>query len=68
MQKRKLGKSNYAIPADSFARTVAFAITQPDVDDHLHNHGFLHAGRGHWRLAPAFDLNPFHDRTRGLKI
>jgi len=37
------------------------------VDDHLRNHGFLHAGRGHWRLAPAFDLNPFPDRVRELK-
>jgi serine/threonine-protein kinase HipA len=37
------------------------------VDDHLHNHGFLHANRGQWRLAPAFDINPFPDRVRELK-
>jgi NAD(P)-dependent dehydrogenase (short-subunit alcohol dehydrogenase family) len=27
----------------------------------------LHAGHGQWRLAPAFDLNPFPDRVRELK-
>jgi serine/threonine-protein kinase HipA len=37
------------------------------VDDHIHNHGFLHATRGQWRLAPAFDLNPFPERLRELK-
>ena len=37
------------------------------VDDHLRNHGFLHVGHGQWRLAPAFDLNPFPDRFRELK-
>ena len=37
------------------------------MDDHLRNHGFLHAGRGLWRLSPAFDLNPFPDRHRELK-
>lgn len=38
-----------------------------NVDDHLHNHGFLHAERGKWRLAPAFDINPLPDRERELK-
>ena len=38
-----------------------------NVDDHLHNHGFLHVGHGQWRLAPAFDLNPFPDKERELK-
>src|SRR5262249_16632309 len=37
------------------------------VDDHLLNHGFLHHDRGKWRLAPAFDLNPFPERQRELK-
>ena len=37
------------------------------MDDHLHNHGFLHAGHGLWELAPAFDINPFPDRHRELK-
>jgi serine/threonine-protein kinase HipA len=37
-----------------------------NVDDHLRNHGFLHVAHGQWRLAPAFDVNPFPDRTREL--
>jgi serine/threonine-protein kinase HipA len=31
------------------------------------NHGFLHVDRGLWRLAPAFDINPFPERLRELK-
>jgi len=38
-----------------------------NVDDHLQNHGFLHVERGLWRLAPAFDLNPFPDKHRESK-
>jgi serine/threonine-protein kinase HipA len=48
-------------------RRIAFSILINNVDDHLHNHGFLHVGHGQWRLAPAFDLNPFPDRVRELK-
>lgn len=48
-------------------RRMAYSILITNVDDHLHNHGFLHAERGLWRLAPAFDLNPFPDRARELK-
>lgn len=48
-------------------RRIAFSILINNVDDHLHNHGFLHVGHGLWRLAPAFDLNPFPDRVRELK-
>jgi serine/threonine-protein kinase HipA len=48
-------------------RRMAFFVLITNVDDHLHNHGFLHASRGQWRLAPAFDLNPFPDRIRELK-
>jgi serine/threonine-protein kinase HipA len=33
----------------------------------LVNHGFLHVDRGQWRLAPAFDVNPFPERQRELK-
>lgn len=40
-------------------RRVAFGIAIGNTDDHLRNHGFLHApGLDAWRLAPAFDLNP----------
>jgi serine/threonine-protein kinase HipA len=48
-------------------RRIAYFVLITNVDDHLHNHGFLHASRGQWRLAPAFDLNPFPDRMRELK-
>jgi serine/threonine-protein kinase HipA len=48
-------------------RRIAFSIRIANVDDHLHNHGFLYAGEGHWRLSPAFDINPFPDRERELK-
>ena len=33
----------------------------------IFNLGFLHAGNGLWRLAPAFDLNPFPDKQRESK-
>lgn len=48
-------------------RRMAFSVMITNVDDHLRNHGFLHARRGQWRLAPAFDLNPFPDHVRELK-
>ncbi|HEY2515787.1 MAG TPA: type II toxin-antitoxin system HipA family toxin [Polyangiaceae bacterium] len=48
-------------------RRIAFSILVTNVDDHLLNHGFLHVGHDQWRLAPAFDLNPFPDRARELK-
>lgn len=47
-------------------RRIVFSVLINNVDDHLLNHGFLHAGSG-WRLAPAYDLNPFPDRVRELK-
>lgn len=48
-------------------RRIAFSILITNVDDHLHNHGFLHQQLGQWRLAPAFDVNPFPERVRELK-
>jgi serine/threonine-protein kinase HipA len=48
-------------------RRIAFSILITNVDDHLRNHGFLHADRGQWRLSPAFDINPFPERVRELK-
>jgi serine/threonine-protein kinase HipA len=48
-------------------RRLAFSVLITNVDDHLHNHGFLHEGKGQWRLSPAFDVNPFPDRARELK-
>lgn len=48
-------------------RRIAFSILINNVDDHLHNHGFLHVQQGQWTLAPAFDVNPFPERARELK-
>ncbi len=48
-------------------RRMAFSILMTNVDDHLRNHGFLHANHGQWSLAPAFDINPFPERMRELK-
>lgn len=48
-------------------RRILFNLLITNVDDHLQNHGFLHMERGFWRLAPAFDLNPFPDKVRESK-
>lgn len=48
-------------------RRMVFNLLITNVDDHLQNHGVLHAGGGKWRLAPAFDLNPMPDKDRELK-
>jgi serine/threonine-protein kinase HipA len=48
-------------------RRIAFSILVTNTDDHLRNHGFLHDGRGLWRLSPAFDINPSPERVRELK-
>jgi serine/threonine-protein kinase HipA len=48
-------------------RRLVFNLLITNVDDHLRNLGFLHVGRGFWRLAPAFDLNPFPDKQRESK-
>jgi serine/threonine-protein kinase HipA len=39
-------------------RRLVFNMLISNSDDHLRNHGFLHAGRNGWQLSPAFDLNP----------
>lgn len=48
-------------------RRLVFNLLITNVDDHLQNHGFLHAGKGLWRLAPAFDINPFPDKEQESK-
>jgi serine/threonine-protein kinase HipA len=48
-------------------RRIAFSILINNVDDHLHNHGFLHVAKDQWRLSPAFDINPFPDSLRELR-
>ena len=46
---------------------ICFSMLITNVDDHMHNHGFLHSGGGQWRLAPLFDVNPFPDKEPILK-
>ncbi len=53
--------------AQQLWRRILFNLLITNVDDHLQNHGFLHVGKGQWRLAPAFDLNPFPDKERESK-
>lgn len=48
-------------------RRMVFNLLITNVDDHLQNHGFLHVERGLWRLAPAFDINPFPDKDQESK-
>lgn len=48
-------------------RRMVFNLLVTNVDDQLQNLGFLHVERGLWRLAPAFDLNPFPDKDRESK-
>lgn len=49
-------------------RRLVFNLLITNVDDHLQNHGFLHVEHGLWRLAPAFDVNPFPDKDRESKL
>jgi len=48
-------------------RRLLLNLLITNVDDHLQNHGFLHVEHGLWRLAPAFDINPFPDKARESK-
>lgn len=54
--------SHFEQDREELWRRIAFNIMVTNVDDHLHNIGFLHSGRNMWRLSPAYDLNPFPDR------
>ena len=49
-------------------RRIVFTILITNTDDHLKNHGFIHAGGDRWRLSPAFDINPSPQRQRRLEI
>jgi serine/threonine-protein kinase HipA len=63
-------RSQCAAPIDDLRalwRRMVFNLVVNNVDDHLQNHGFLYVGNTQWRLAPAFDLNPFPDKERASK-
>ena len=53
--------------AQQLWRRMVFNHLVTNVDDHLHNIGFLYVDANFWRLAPAFDLNPFPDKERESK-
>lgn len=59
--------ADFQADAEELWRRIALAILINNVDDHLHNHGFLHVEKDKWRLSPAFDINPFPDKTPALK-
>jgi serine/threonine-protein kinase HipA len=64
---RKHGASS-KLDIEQLWRRIVFNILITNVDDHLANHGFLMTSPGHWKLSPAFDLNPFPGRNRTLKL
>ncbi|MDO5132122.1 MAG: HipA domain-containing protein [Eubacteriales bacterium] len=43
-------------------RRMVLSICISNTDDHLRNHGFLLSGE-HWKLSPAYDVNPVPDQT-----
>ena len=58
---------NFADDAKQLWRRLLFNHLIANVDDHLQNIGFLHVGNNQWKLAPAFDVNPFPDKERESK-
>ena len=58
---------NFKQDARQLWRRLVFNHLITNVDDHLQNIGFLYCGNNQWRLAPAFDLNPFPDKDRESK-
>ena len=58
---------NFTSDARQLWRRLVFNHLITNVDDHLQNIGFLYCGQNLWRLAPAFDLNPFPDKAAESK-
>lgn len=58
---------DFSADARQLWRRLVFNHLITNVDDHLQNIGFLYVERNQWRLAPAFDLNPFPDKERESK-
>ena len=59
--------ANFMDDARQLWRRLVFNHLITNVDDHLQNIGFLYNGNNQWRLAPAFDLNPFPDKESESK-
>jgi serine/threonine-protein kinase HipA len=47
---------NPAHDLEQLYRRMIFNLVVDNTDDHVKNHGMLHAGNGRYRLAPAFDV------------
>lgn len=58
---------DFNFAAQQLWRRLVFNFLITNVDDHLHNIGFLYADKNQWRLSPSFDLNPFPDMDRESK-
>ncbi len=58
---------NFGADARQLWRRLVFDHLITNVDDHLHNIGFLYVDKNLWRLSPAFDVNPFPDKDRESK-
>jgi len=59
--------ADFVTDARQLWRRLVFNHLINNVDDHLQNLGFLYSARNRWQLSPAFDLNPFPDKTRESK-
>ena len=58
---------DYVADTQELFKRIAFNCLINNVDDHLQNIGFLYTAIGMWRLAPAFDVNPFPDESPDSK-
>jgi len=58
---------DFVADARQLWRRLVFNHLINNVDDHLQNLGFLYSANNQWRLSPAFDLNPFPDKSRESK-
>ncbi|MFO7542418.1 MAG: HipA domain-containing protein [Thiobacillus sp.] len=58
---------DFVADAKQLWRRLVFNHLITNIDDHLQNIGFLYVDKNLWRLAPAFDLNPFPDKDRESK-
>jgi serine/threonine-protein kinase HipA len=63
----RMHSSQAAVDLQELWRRMIFNILINNIDDHLNNHGFLYHANDQWKLAPAFDINPFPDKERALK-
>lgn len=60
--------ANTARDSEELWRRMVYNILIKNVDDHLHNHGFLQVRGDTWSLSPAFDINPFPEKQHELKL